>query len=125
MGTRQRPADLLPLPTHVLQILLSLLERPQHGYAILKEIEARTGGEMRLGTSTLYAALRRLSALGLIVETDAPPETESDDARRRYYGATRFGREVVAAEARRVRRLSEMLDRIPALSSAAGRGGGS
>lgn len=117
-GPETPARDLLPLPVHVLQILLALLERPQHGYAILKKVESQTGGESKLGTSTLYAALRRLTGLGLIAETEAPDDVDSDDARRRYYALTASGREVVAAEVRRIRRLSAQLERLPGLAPA-------
>jgi len=117
-----RVRELLPLPVHVLQILVALLDRPQHGYAILKTVEAQAGGEGRLGTSTLYTALRRLVALGLIVEAAAPDDADSDDARRRYYEVTAFGRDVVSAEAGRLRRLSALLDRLPGLSASPERG---
>ena len=46
----------------VLHILLALSDSPRHGYAIVKEIEARTGGTVSLGTGPLYTALKRLRA---------------------------------------------------------------
>jgi len=118
-----RPADLLPLPSHVFQILLSLFEHPLHGYALLKDIERRTGGETALGTSTLYAALRRMLGLGLIAETGPPPGTASHDARRRYYRATPLGRRAARAEAQRIRRLSDMIAEVPLLATGPGRRG--
>lgn len=122
MASRPRaPGELLPLPVHLLHILLSLLEGERHGYAVLKEIEERTAGETRLGASTLYAALKRMVDAGLAVETAPPEDADSSDSRRRYYRATAFGAEVARAEAQRIRRLSRLLDRVPALSSGAGR----
>ena len=112
-----RPGDLLPLPSHVFLILLSLLEHERHGYALLKDVERRTDGETRLGTSTLYAALRRMLAQGLIAEVPAPADADSDDSRRRYYRATAFGTRVAAAEAQRVRRLGELIAGVPALAA--------
>ena len=44
----------------VLLILLSLADKPRHGYALLKDIEALSQGRVRLSTGTLYGALRRL-----------------------------------------------------------------
>ena len=114
----RRPVDLLPLPSHVFQILLSLLGRERHGYALLKDIERRTAGETTLGTSTLYAALKRMLAQGVIVEVGAPADADSEDSRRRYYRATAFGRKVAEAEALRVRRLSEMIAGVPQLATA-------
>jgi DNA-binding PadR family transcriptional regulator len=89
----------LTLP--MLQILLALVDEDRHGYGILLEIEERTAGR-RLGTGTLYTALRRLDAKGLIEETEERPAPELDDARRRYYRITALGREAVRAEAARL-----------------------
>jgi DNA-binding PadR family transcriptional regulator len=105
------PKSLLPLPAHVFQILLSLKDRPLHGYALIQDIAERTDGEMLLGTSTLYAALKRLLASAVLEETNPPPRSESDDERRRYYRATTFGRAVLREEARRIERLHEMVTR--------------
>ena len=41
-------------------ILMSLADRPRHGYALMKDIETLSGGRVRLSTGTLYGALRRL-----------------------------------------------------------------
>ncbi len=103
------PKKYLPLQTHNFQILLSLLKREMHGYSIIKDIGERTGGEMALGTSTLYAAIKRMVKEGLLEKTDRPADNESSDARRLYYRTTDFGRAVAREEARRIRRLDEML----------------
>ena len=102
------PADHLPLTAPVFQILLSLADRDLHGYAIIQDIRARTGGEVRLTASTLYAAIKRLLAGGLIEELDERPDPALDDARRRYYRITPFGRDVAREEARRLERLTLM-----------------
>jgi DNA-binding PadR family transcriptional regulator len=117
------PRALLPLPAHVLQILLALHAGDLHGYALLSSIEARTRGEMAVGTSTLYASLARLKKLGVIDEVDAPADADSEDARRRYYRVTAFGLEVMREEALRIRRLNRMISHARVLSAApAGRG---
>ena len=54
-----------PLTTPVFQILLSLVDRELHGYAIIQDIAERTDGELRLTASTLYAAVKRLLDAGL------------------------------------------------------------
>lgn len=84
----------------VFQILLSLAGRELHGYAIIADIDARTGGEMVLTASTLYAALKRLLDSGLVEELAERPD--ADDARRRYYRLTEAGRLAGKAEARRL-----------------------
>ena len=97
-----------PLTTPVFQILLSLLDEDLHGYAIIKDIAARSDGEVRLTASTLYGALARLIDAGWIQEEATRPRGESDDPRRRYYRITPLGREVARTEARRLERLAAM-----------------
>jgi DNA-binding PadR family transcriptional regulator len=96
--------DHAPLSVPVFQILLSLSDSVLHGYALIQDIRERTDGRVHLTASTLYGALKRLLADGLVVERDAPPDTETDDPRRRYYAISRAGREVLGAEAERLRR---------------------
>ena len=98
-------AALLPLPPVTFHILIALADAERHGYAIIQEVAARTSGEVRLGAGTLYRSIQRMLEQGLISETDDRPAPELDDERRRYYRITAFGREVAAAEARRMERL--------------------
>src|SRR6188474_3997798 len=93
---------LLPLPTAFFHILVALADRDRHGYSIMQDVSARTDGKVRLSAGTLYSAVRRMLEQGLIEELRDSPDPRSDDERRRYYGLTRFGRDVAAAEARRV-----------------------
>ena len=46
---------------------------------------------------------RRLIKQGLIAESDCRPAPDSDDERRRYYGVSELGRQVVVAETERMR----------------------
>ena len=103
MAFRKRaPEGLLPLTPAMLHVLLALAEGEKHGYAIIKEVSRRTSGEVSLGAGTLYALVKRLLADGVIVETDNRPDPALDDERRRYYRLTPFGRDVAAAEVRRL-----------------------
>jgi DNA-binding PadR family transcriptional regulator len=97
-----------PLSTPVFQILLSLVDDSLHGYAVIQDVAERTGGEVRLTASTLYAAIKRLLDAGWIEEHPLRPPADMDDARRRYYRLTRIGREAAATEARRLDRLAAM-----------------
>lgn len=107
MTPTREPADLVPLSTPVLHILLALGPERLHGYGIMSAIEEKTGGLATILPGTLYATLNRMLAAGLVEETP-PPEGEEDvDRRRRYYRITPFGGEVVAAEAER---MSVLLD---------------
>lgn len=94
-----------PMSDPVLHILLALADRPRHGYAIVQEIEERTDGLVRLGTGTLYTALKRLRADGLIRETADPDGEEVGDRRRRTYTLTEEGRKVLAEQAVRIKAL--------------------
>jgi DNA-binding PadR family transcriptional regulator len=95
---------LLPLPVSEFQILLALADGERHGYAIMKEVERRSGGTVRLGPGTLYGSIKRMLAAALIEESDERPGGR-DDERRRYYRITSLGRRVATAEARRMERL--------------------
>jgi DNA-binding PadR family transcriptional regulator len=88
------------------ELLLSLAEGDRHGYAILQEVEARTGGRMRLHAGTLYRALGRMVDDGFLTEIEAPAG-EDADSRRRVYRLTASGRALARAEASRLQRQVE------------------
>jgi len=94
------PTELLPLTPVAFEILLSLSGGDQHGYAIMRAVEERTGGRTSLHAGTLYRALARLVDTRLLEELEGVPD-EADE-RRRYYRLTTRGRAVAAAEARRL-----------------------
>jgi DNA-binding PadR family transcriptional regulator len=100
-----RIAALLPLPPATFHILLALMDQDRHGYAIIQDVEARTGGELRLSAGTLYRSIARMLQQGLVSEV-ARRRSDSDDERRRTYRLTTFGGTCARAE---VRRLSELL----------------
>jgi len=93
------PRTFLPLTPQQFHILLALTDTHLHGYAIIGDVAARTGGALRLGTGTLYTALARLETLGLVEESAA--RAADDDERRRYYRLTPIGRAVLAADTER------------------------
>src|SRR5919107_5593633 len=102
VGEARGPRDLLPLTPTVLNILLTLTDRERHGDGIKREVEERSGGEVRPGPGTLHGSIKRMLADGLIEESDERPDPEMDDQRRRYYRITDFGRRVAGAEAERL-----------------------
>jgi len=82
-------------------ILTALAERARHGYGLIQEVGALSGGEVVLGAGTLYGALDRLAEQDLI----AVDREEAVDGRlRRYYRLTDQGAAVLSAEAERLRR---------------------
>jgi DNA-binding PadR family transcriptional regulator len=105
-----------PLTPAVFHILLALADGDKHGYAIMKDVENQTAGRLRLGAGTLYGTIKRLLAVGLIIEIDERPDPELDDERRRYYRLTALGRKQAweenqrltqAVKAARLKRLSD------------------
>jgi DNA-binding PadR family transcriptional regulator len=99
---KHNPEDILPLTPAVFHILLALAESERHGYSIMQEIAAQTGGQLRIGPTTLYRSIKRMLEDGLIIEVDERPDPELDDERRRYYRLTTFGQRVAIAETRRL-----------------------
>ncbi len=95
---------LLPLPPATFHILLALAAGDRHGYGIIQDVEARTGGTLRLSPGTLYRTIQRLLEQGLIVEPKRRP-APLDDPRRRYYRITPFGAAAARAETRRLAHL--------------------
>ncbi len=104
-GRSEDPEALLPLTSAMFQIMLSLADGERHGYSILREVVRNTGGQVKLGPTTLYRTIRQMLATGMIEEAEARPDPEMDDERRRYYRLTSFGRQVALAEMRRLERL--------------------
>jgi DNA-binding PadR family transcriptional regulator len=97
--SQRDPQDFLPLTPAVFNILLALADGEKHGYGIMLEIAAHTGGKLRLGPGTLYGSIKRLLEDGLIEESAERPDPAHDDERRRYYRLTEYGQRVAAAEA--------------------------
>ncbi len=79
------------------QILVALSEGERHGYAIMQEIEERTGGAFKIGAGTLYRSIKKLVDADFIAEVT--PEVPVHQQRRTYQ-LTPSGRERAAAEAR-------------------------
>lgn len=97
--------EVKPLTEPVLLILMSLADKPRHGYALMKDIELLSTGRVRLSTGTLYGALRRL------LEDVWIERFEQDDTSRekQAYRLTAVGR----------RQLQQELDRMKQLTRAA------
>ena len=137
----KNPLSFLPLTSFAFQVLLALADGERHGYAIIKEVEERSGGSVKLRTGTLYTLLQRLLEEQLIGEqatvptpglldpgTPTPhtaPRSEAGpaaraDSRRRYYRLTALGDAVLRAEAQRLEGLIGDARRKHVLSDAGG-----
>jgi DNA-binding PadR family transcriptional regulator len=80
-------------------ILSSLADGPKHGYALTKDIESFAG--VRLAPGTLYEALSRLEAHGMI------EALESQD-RRRPYQLTATGAAALSTYLQAQRRVADV-----------------
>lgn len=98
----QQSQETNPLTPAVFHILLALAGGRKHGYAIMKEVEADGGGFLRMGPGTLYGSLQRMTAAGLVEETEDAAENDADE-RRRYYQLTSAGRRALGGETERLR----------------------
>jgi len=108
-----------PLTPAMFHVLLALAGDGLHGYAILKEVELRTDGEVK---AQHRHALRNHQALlndGLIIERPRAPRRP----RRRappIYRLTPQGREVAAAEAARLEKVVALAAPPPPKKGATG-----
>ncbi len=94
----------LPLTPVAFDILLALGEEERHGYAIMRDVEDRTGGAVSLYPGTLYRAIGRLVDAGFLEELAERP-TPDDQRRRAYFRLTKLGHQVAVAEAERLESL--------------------
>ena len=99
--TAPSPDRHLPLSPAVFHLLLALAEEDSHGYAIMRDIEERTGGLVKVGPGMLYGSIKWLLEEGLIKEAPRRSPTKEDE-RRKYYRLTPDGLAVVKAEAARL-----------------------
>jgi DNA-binding PadR family transcriptional regulator len=99
---KRDPAPYLPLSPAAFHVLLALADGPKHGYLVMKEVEERTGGGVRLSTGTLYGLIKRFLDDEVIVEL---PAEDDGNERRRPYKLTPFGRQLARAEAVRLEQL--------------------
>ncbi len=114
-----------PLREPTFLILAALAPQPLHGYALIGEVAALSGGRLSLRPGTLYGALDRLAAEGLL---EADREEMVDGRLRRYYrltdaGAATLEKEVLRlqhnADAARQRLARRRAHRGPAVRPAA------
>ncbi|MEU4426294.1 PadR family transcriptional regulator [Actinoplanes sp. NPDC024001] len=98
----------VPMREPTFLVLTALAEEPRHGYAVIEDVAAMTGGRVRLRAGTLYAALDRLRVEGLI-EVDREEIVQS--RLRRYYRLTAPGERALAAETGRLRDQATIAER--------------
>lgn len=99
------PKTHAPLTPAVLHILLALAAEERHGYGIMKQVQADSGGQVTMGPGTLYGSLNRMLDAGLIRESARRVDPEMDDERRIYYRISALGQTTLKAELERYRRV--------------------
>lgn len=93
----------LPLTETVYYVLLALLE-PSHGYAVMQRVEDLSQGQVRLAAGTMYGAIEHLLKKKLIASFP------SDDPRRKVYGITELGKQVLYADYQRMRHMTAVTE---------------
>lgn len=92
-----------PLTPAVFHILLALSNGERHGYGIMKQVEADSQGQVKMGPGTLYGSLKRMLDASLVKESANRVDPALDDERRIYYQITDLGSKALAAELDRYR----------------------
>ena len=78
--------------------ILFCLQTPQHGYGISQQVKRMTGGAVTISAGTMYGALSKMEADGLISFC-------REEEKRKLYQVTALGREILGTEIRRIERL--------------------
>ena len=90
-------------------ILAVLSEKPNHGYAIARDIESRSQNALQTGEGALYPALRTLERTGQVVSRW---EMQESGPARRTYQLTDEGRKKLAAQILAWRQFSEAVETV-------------
>src|SRR5215471_1127835 len=104
VATKQVEPGAKPLTEPVLLILLSLSGKPQHGYALMKDIADLSQGRVEVTTGTLYGALRRLLEDGWIERFDQ----EDTSREKQAYRLTATGRRHLEMELDRMKQVTRI-----------------
>jgi len=105
-GADVDPHDFLPMNPLEFRILLALGDGCRHGYAIVKDVEARSGSNEKIFPANLYRRIRNLLADGLLADAAPPKDAQPDDGRRRrFFELTPLGRDAARAETARLEQL--------------------
>lgn len=101
-GMRRKEGAILPIEESILTAALALRRAGKsefHGFAIAKELQDRAGARRLTSHGTLYKALTRMEAAGLLTSRweDPSEAAEADRPRRRLYKVTGAGEAAVGA----------------------------
>ena len=101
-------------PAAVLRILES---GERYGYELVKLLDARSGGVLAMGQSTLYPLLYNLEAKGLVASRIAPAEKSESGRPRKYYRLTDKGKRQLARERKQWEALSVAMGKLGVIGS--------
>ncbi len=90
-------------------ILLCLAKGANHGYGIMQMTEKLSGGEVTIGSGTMYGATSNMMKKGWIQEIMSH---ETGAERRRLYQLTDSGREALRVETARLRRMLQNAEEV-------------
>ena len=93
-----------PLSESYYYILLCLAKGANHGYGIMQMTEKLSGGDVKIGSGTMYGATSNMMKKGWIREIMSD---EPSLERRRLYQLTDSGRTALRAEIERLQRMLE------------------
>lgn len=85
--------DKYPVLTEAVYYILLSLNKPFHGYGIMRNIENMSEGSIKLAPGTLYGALNTLLEKGWIKQVESV-----ENNRKKEYVITETGIEVMKAE---------------------------
>jgi len=109
--TTPYPTD-QPLTEVTFFILLSLAEKPRHGYILMKDIQTLSEDRVILSTGTLYTALKRLLKQGWIERFDEDV-TEGTGRQRKAYRLSPAGKKILNFEIARLEKLLQAVRARP------------
>jgi PadR family transcriptional regulator PadR len=116
-------------PSHAeLLVLATLAESPSYGYAITRDIQAKSEGDFALGPAKLYPLLAQLEKQGLV--TTSWEEVKADDTdsdakgrRRKWYTISTKGTKRLDQHIQAHRRFTALVDAfLPVSDSNSSRG---
>jgi PadR family transcriptional regulator, regulatory protein PadR len=104
---------------HLDALLLAVLsDAPLHGYAVVEALRARSGGRFELPEGTVYPALHRLEADGLL----SSRWSTASGRRRREYALTAAGRRALGERVAGWRSFAGAVESVLGASAPASRG---
>jgi len=98
-----------PMSESYYYILLCLAKGANHGYGIMQMTEKLSGGDVKIGSGTMYGATSNMIKKGWITEVLS---NEPGLERRRLYQLTESGRAALRTEIARLKRMLENAEEV-------------